>query len=176
MRKLKINNPDEIIEQIQCYFNELPEGDFLHRLHAVFLIALNHDCLSVANLFNKSVRTIHAWVNIVNTHGIEALRTTPRPGRPSQLSAMAKEQLKQDLQISPEIYGYNQVAWDGILLSQYLEERYGITLKPRMCQYLFHELGFSLKRPRKVPVKASEEEREAFKKNSMRNNKTRIQS
>jgi len=48
------------------------------------------------------------------------------------------------LKLSPEIYGYHQVSWDGILLSQFLKERYGIGLKPRQCQYLFHELGFPI--------------------------------
>lgn len=166
MQKLTINKPTEVIQQIQDYFKKLPEGDFLHRLHAVFLIALGCDCPTVAKLLNKSVRTIHSWVNTVNSYGIDALKTSPRSGRPSRLTDLDKEQLKQDLRLSPEIYGYNQVAWDGILLSKYLQERYGITLKPRRCQYLFHELDFSLKRPRKVPAKASEHEHEAFKKNS----------
>ena len=164
MRKLQINNPNEVIKEIQSYFEKLPEGDFLHRLHAIFLIAIGWDCSTVAKLFKKSVRTIHSWVNTVNTYGINALKTFQRPGRPSRLSDLEKGQLKQYLQFSPEIYGYNQVAWDGVLLSTFLQERYGVTLKPRRCQYLFHELGFSLKRPRKVPAKASEQEREAFKK------------
>ena len=129
-----------------------------------------------SKLFNKSIRTIHSWVNTVNKDGIDALKTSERPGRTSKLTNSMKQQLKQDLRLSPEIYGYNQVAWDGILLSKYLQERYGITLKVRRCQYLFHELGFSLKRPRKITAKASKKEREAFKKNSMRNNKIRMQS
>ena len=166
MQKLKIDKPVEVIRQIQDYFKKLPEGDFLHRLHAIFLIALGWDCPTVAKLFKKSVRTIHAWVNTVNLYGIHALETSQRFGRPSRLTDLDKEQLKQDLRLSPEIYGYNQVTWDGILLARYLQERYGITLKPRRCQYLFHELGFSLKRPRKVPPEASERERGAFKKDS----------
>lgn len=164
MRKLKINNPDDIIKEIQDYFSKVPEGDFLHRLHAIFLVALDQDCLTVARLFNKSIRTIHSWVNTVNNYGINALKTSQRPGRPSRLGDLEKEQLKKDLKLSPEIFGYNQVAWDGILLSKYLQERYGVILRPRMCQYLFHELGFSLKRPRKITAKASKQKREAFKK------------
>jgi len=164
MRNLKINNPNKIIKDIQDYFGKLPEGDFLHRLHAVFLIALGWKCPTVASYFKKSVRTIHGWVNTVNEAGIEALKTANRSGRPAQLTDCDKEQLKLDLRLSPELYGYHQVAWDGILLSRYLKERYGIALKPRRCQYLFHELGFSLKRPRKVAAKSSLQQQEAFKK------------
>ena len=56
------------------------------------------------------------------------------------------------------------MAWDGILLSKFIKERYGVELKPRRCQYLFHELGFSLKRARKVAAQSSQEERNVFKK------------
>ena len=164
MRKLQINNPKKVIKNIQVYFKDIPDSDFLLRLVAILFIAQGSDCSVVAKLFNKSVRTIHSWVNTVNKYDINALKTSERPGRTSKLSDSMKEQLKQDLRLSPEIYGYNQVAWDGKLLSKYLQQRYGITLKVRRCQYLFHELGFSLKRPRKITAKASEKEREAFKK------------
>jgi transposase len=164
MHKLTLKNTTEVIDEIQHYFEDLPDGDFLHRLHAIFLIALGWDCSTVAKHFHKSVRTIHAWVNTVNQSGIQALRTSDRPGRTARLSALDKEQLRFDLKLSPEIYGYHQATWDGILLSKFLKERYGVELKPRRCQYLFHELGFSLKRARKVTAQSSPEQRDAFKK------------
>ncbi len=104
------------------------------------------------------------WVNTVNQSGIQALKTSDRPGRTARLSALDKKQLRLDLKLSPEIYGYHQATWDGILLSKFLKERYGVELKPRRCQYLFHELGFSLKRARKVTAQSSSEQRDAFKK------------
>lgn len=164
MHKLTLKNTNEVIDEIQHYFEKLPEGDFLHRLHAIFLIALGWDCPTVAKHFHKSVRTIHAWVNTVNQSGIQALKTSDRPGRTARLSALYKKQLRLDLKLSPEIYGYHQATWDGILLSKFLKERYGVELKPRRCQYLFHELGFSLKRARKVTAQSSPEQRDAFKK------------
>lgn len=166
MQKLTINNATDVIEQIQLYFKKLHEGDFLLRLCAIGLIAFGWNCAAVAKLFRKSVRTIHGWVNTVNESGIQELRTSDRPGRKARLTVLDKEQLKLDLKLSPEIYGYHQVSWDGILLSQFLKERYGIELKPRQCQYLFHELGFRLKRARKVAAGASSEQQDAFKKNS----------
>lgn len=153
-----------MIKEIQEYFNHLPEGDFLHRLHSIFLIALGWDCPTVAKKFNKSVRTIHAWVNAVNHFGIQSLRTSDRSGRPAKLTTLDKQQLTLDLKLSPEIYGYHQTTWDGILLARFLKERYGVELKPRRCQYLFHELGFSLKRARKVTAQSSPQQREDFKK------------
>lgn len=164
MKKLNLNIADKVKRKIQVYFEQLPEGDFLHRLHVMFLIALSWDCPTVAKHFQKSVRTIHAWVNTVNQAGILSLRTSERAGRPPRLSELAKEKLKLDLRLSPEIYGYHQTNWDGILLSQFLKERYGVAFKPRRCQYLFYELGFSLKRTRKVTAQATPAAAETFKK------------
>jgi transposase len=126
MHSLKINNPNKINKDIQNYFDKLSEKDFLHRLHAIFLSALGWNCLTVVSYYKKFVRKIHNWVNTVNESGIEALKTVHRSGGPAQLTDLDNEQLKLDLRRSPEIYGYHQVAWDGILLSRYLKERYRI--------------------------------------------------
>jgi len=39
MRKLKINNYQKVIKDVQAYFKKVPEGDFLLRLNAILLIA-----------------------------------------------------------------------------------------------------------------------------------------
>ena len=110
MRKLKINNSQKVIKDVQAYFKKVPEGDFLLRLNAILLIAQGADCSDVAKLFQKSIRTIHLWVNTVNNDNINALETSRRPGRTSKLTDSVREQLEQDLRFSPEIYGYNQIA------------------------------------------------------------------
>ncbi len=91
--------PNKINKDIQDYFNKLPEDDLLHRLHAIFLIALGWNCSTVASYYKKSVRTIHNWVNTVNESGIESLKTAYRSGRPSQLTDFDKKQLKLDLRV-----------------------------------------------------------------------------
>lgn len=86
MHKLLLNNNKEVVREIQSYFKKLPDGDFIHRLNAVLLIAHDWDCSSIAKLYKKSIRTIHSWVHTVNQHGIEALKTSHRPGRTSGLT------------------------------------------------------------------------------------------
>ena len=60
--------------------------------------------------------------------------------------------------------------WDGITLSAYIKEKFGIDFSVRSCQRLFHELGFSLIRPRPFPSKGYENAaaRDEFKKKELK--------
>ena len=50
------------------------------------------------------------------------------------------------------------------MLSEHILKRYGVFLKVRRCQELFHILGFSYKRPRKIAYGALPEAKDDFKK------------
>jgi transposase len=56
--------------------------------------------------------------------------------------------------------------WDGVLLSHHLEKNYSVSLSVRQCQRLFHQMGFSLQRPRRQASEASPSQQKAFKKTS----------
>ncbi|WP_258188323.1 helix-turn-helix domain-containing protein [Candidatus Hakubella thermalkaliphila] len=66
----------------------------------------------------------------------------------------------------PRDLDYDQNLWDGVLLSHHLQKHYGISLGVRQCQRLFHQLGFTLQRPRRQAHEADPLQQEAFKKNS----------
>jgi hypothetical protein len=51
-----------------------------------------------------------------------------------------------------------------VLLSHHLAHKYSVHLKVRRCQSLFHELGFSLQRPRPQAIEADLTKQAAFKK------------
>ncbi|UCH01226.1 MAG: winged helix-turn-helix domain-containing protein [Deltaproteobacteria bacterium] len=48
----------------------------------------------------------------------------------------------------------------------FLKEKYNISLGVRQCQRLFHQLGFSLQRPRRTAFEADPFQQEEFKKTS----------
>jgi transposase len=141
MHKLTINNNDKVILDVLDHFNKLPDGDFLQRLHAILLIASGVECSNVAKMFNRSRRTVHRWINAVNNGGIDALRNSRKSGRPAKLSEEEKEQLRRDLELEPGAFGYDQAEWDGVLVGRYIQERFNVRLRERMCQYLLRELG-----------------------------------
>jgi transposase len=169
MKRLVIEKKEGITFEIQRYFENNEEARFIHRLHGVLLFANKEDesCDSIGALFGNSPRTVSNWIRKVNETGdIESLRSKPQSGRPPRLNQIQKEELKEVLQKSPEKSGMPCNLWDGKSLSAYIEEHYGIGLKVRACQRLFHELGFSLKRPRPVVARANEEKKTEAKKTS----------
>jgi transposase len=86
------------------------------------------------------------------------------PGRPTRLSANDLADLRKDISRNPRELGYDQNLWDGLLLSHHLIQKYSISLGIRQCQRLFHQLGFSLQRPRRKASEADGPRQEAFKK------------
>jgi len=167
MDRLVIKNKDGIKKAILGYFTGNEEARFIHRLHGVLLFSEKEDesCDSIGALFGNSPRTVSNWIKRINETGtIESLRSKKQPGRPPRLSEAQRQELKLILQELPEQHGMSINIWDGKSLSAYIEIKYGIVLKTRTCQRLFHQLGFTLKRVRPVVAKADEEKKVESKK------------
>lgn len=167
MQRLKINNPEVVKKQIHEYLNSSKEANFIHRLHGLLLIIDNEDnnCENVAGLFNNSSRTISNWIHKINkSNKIEVLKDKKKSGRKSRLNKEQEELLKEILVKHPTKSGINANIWDGKTLSFFIKTQFGIDLKVRQCQRLFHKLGFTLKRARPMLSKGDEKEKKAFKK------------
>ncbi|MDR2204970.1 MAG: helix-turn-helix domain-containing protein, partial [Flavobacteriaceae bacterium] len=172
MKRLEITRQEEVKNQIQSYFEKNTESRFIHKLHGILLFINNEkeSCDSVGALFGNSPRTISNWIKKLNETGdLESLRDEKRPGRTPRLNEQQRSELKETLQHSPEKSGMASNLWDGKTLSAYIEKRYGIIMKVRTCQTLFHTLGFSLKRARPVVSKGDEKKKSASKKTSREN-------
>ena len=164
MRPTKINNPELTAALIEDEIHKTPEGRYFHRLHLVLLLARGIGIQKVAELYGKSVRTVQRWAKAMNESGLNGLVDDERRGRPTRLTPEQMDELRRDLEQGPNVLGFTQGFWDGPLLSHHIEEKYGVALKVRRCQMLFHELGYTLLRPRTRPRTASPQSVEAFKK------------
>jgi transposase len=174
MKRLVIKDNDSIKSEIQHYFERNEEARFIHRLHGILLFSEKEDesCDSIGALFGNSPRTVSNWIKRVNRTGdIESLRSKKQHGRPPRLSEEQREELRVIIQESPEEHGITSNIWDGKSLSAFIKEQYGIVLKTRACQRLFHKLGFSLKRARPVVARADEAKKIESKKTSRENRK-----
>ena len=164
MKRITINNAEEVKPIIQAEIQRTDETRFQHRLHCILLVANGRTCAEVAALFNDGLRTIQYWAKRFNEDGIEGLRDAARPGRKARLSNEEREALAQDLRLPPSNFGYSQNLWDGKLMSHHLTKKFSVELKVRRCQSLFHELGFRRRKPRPVIAKGDQEAQEAYKK------------
>jgi transposase len=143
MKRLVLENRNSIVDQIRGYLEMNSEAKFIHRLQVILLFADSDDqsCDSLGALFGNSPRSISNWIKKVNQTGqIESLRSKSSSGRPPRLTVRQKEAIKMALDESPEKRGIHGKRWNGRILSSYISQQYGISLKVRSCQRLFHEL------------------------------------
>ncbi len=148
MKALTIGNREEMIFALQDEIRRNPEARYDHRLHAVLLVAQGMSCRQAAAALGDAPRSVEYWVHRFNQDGFGGLSEGDRPGRPSRLSEAQREQVEVALRKSPSDYGLPAQLWDGPLLSVYLKEQLGVTLRVRQCQRLFRQFGFRLRKPR----------------------------
>lgn len=166
MKRIIIPDAETFIAAIQDEISRSREGRYFHRLDVVLYVLHGYSSYNAAELFGHSPRTIEYWVHRLVSDGLAGLWEGDRPGRPSRLTGAEEEKLRNEIQRSPRELGYDQNLWDGVLLSHHLEKNYSIYLGVRQCQRLFHQLGFSLQRPRRRAHEADPLKQEAFKKTS----------
>jgi transposase len=164
VRRKNIHDAEIFKAAIQDEISRTSEGRYFHRLHVVLHIldgASSHDA---ARLYGDSPRAIEYWVNRLTSKGTSGLLDGNHPGRPARLSTKDLAKLRKDIRRTPRELRYDQNLWDGLLLSHHLTQKYSISLSVRQCQRLFHQLGFSLQRPRRKAKEADGPQQEAFKK------------
>jgi hypothetical protein len=116
MKRLVLENKDDIVNQIRCYLDSNSEAKFIHRLQVILLFADKEDesCDSLGNLFGNSPRSISTWIKKVNQTGdIDSLRSKPQSGRPSRLTKVQKDELKMVMQELPAKWGMQGKRWNG---------------------------------------------------------------
>ncbi|MDR2543523.1 MAG: helix-turn-helix domain-containing protein [Treponema sp.] len=144
MKRLTVSRSENIKEQIQLYFSGNDEAKYIHRLHALLLFTEKEaeSCDSIGLLLGHSPRTISNWIKRINESGnIESLRSKKQSGRPSRLSEIQRQELRSVIVESPEKHGFTCNKWNGKSLSAYITAHYGIIMRTRTCQRLFHQLG-----------------------------------
>jgi transposase len=164
MRKLEIKDAQIIRLAVQDEILRSEESRYDHRLHGILLVCSGFSCSEVAGLFGRSRRTIQYWVRRFEQSGFAGLVEVPRSGRPPVLSEALLQAVGKDLRRSPLEFGYTQNLWDGKLLSHHLAQSYGVKLKVRQCQRMFHQLGFRRRKPRPLIAKADPHAQRNYKK------------
>ncbi len=164
MKRIIIPDAESYLTALQDELGRTRDVHYFHRLEVLRYVLQGHNPYEAAQVFNHSPRSIHNWLHRLLDQGLSGLQDEPRSGRPARLSQAELAQLRQDLLHSPRELGYDQNLWDGVLLSHHLAHKYSVHLKVRRCQSLFHELGFSLQRPRPQAIEADPSKQEAFNK------------
>jgi len=144
MRRITIEKPEKIKQQILDYFQDSAEHKFAYKLQAILLLLDNEhtNCSEVARIYGTSPQTIAKWVRQLNEGkgNIEALKDRLKSGRNTRLAERDMRHLKDVLKHNPSVYGIQSNRWDGITLSAFLMKEMGIELNVRQCQRILSRL------------------------------------
>ena len=164
MKPLTIADASTIVLGLQDEIRRSEESRYDHRLHGVLLVAQGMSCPEVSRLLGDSPRTVEYWVRHFEEKGLAGLVEGERTGRPRRLNDTQLEEIKLVLRQPPESVGIASGLWDGKGLAAFIQERYGVTLKARQCQYMFKSFGFRRRKPRPLIARADPELQKAYKK------------
>jgi len=130
---------------------EKEKGEKLKLRYKALLLLdqLDNNAAEVGRRIGKSRTTIGLWVQRYNQQGLAGLKDKKQPGRPPRLTKQQQEKLKHLILTKlPTDIGWEYPVWDGKSLAYLIKKLFSLAIKVRRCQYLFHEMGFGLQRPR----------------------------
>lgn len=166
VRKYK-NDPLELDRKLKGILKGNTDIELGYKLSFISMVLNGALPKDIAEYCVHDERAIQKWVKIADEQGFDALKRKKKEGRPPLLNPEQKAEIKAVLEDPNSLEEYGYCVWDGKTLSEFIKKWYDVDISVRNCQYLFHELGQSLKTPQTFPAHPENPKvREDFKKNS----------
>ena len=134
MRRLQVTGTKELEKIIRSELRRSSRARYDHRLHGVLLVCRGLSCQEVGEIMGEHGSTIQRWFHRFRYLGLSGLKECGRSGRPGKLTENQFQSIKTDLQNPPSHSGMSHDCWNGRLLSQYIEDKYGMLIGIRQCQ------------------------------------------
>ncbi len=117
----------------------------------------------VARKYGVPWRTVHRWKTVLDAKGLEGLRRTKAPGKPSYLTPDQWKQLARMLQQGPTAHGYKTDLWTSPRVQRLIRETFGVRFNPNYVrEALKQRLGFTRQRPRRIARERDDEKRQEW--------------
>ena len=123
------------------------------RYHALILVTQGYTHEEVSRILLLTEEAIRQWVSRYESHGLEGLQNHPNWGGEHGQRCLNTEQLAELQQIlQHEAMPGTQVGsgWTGKAIRQEIRERFGVSYSKSGVRKLFHRMGWSYQRGRKL--------------------------
>ena len=97
----------------------------------------------IAVVLQVSEGAVSQWFQAARFRGVEALRSRPRPGRPSRLTAEQKALIPDFLWHGAEAYGFRGEVWTCPRVAVILAEEFGVRYSASHVSRLLKRLGWT---------------------------------
>ena len=129
------------------------------------MVIMNADGQSVASIssaLRRNPHTIRDWLKRYKANGLAGLSRKFSPGRPDKKRKKVKERIKEVLSNPPESYGYMDSVWTAPLIAYDIKKCLKISVSNDTVKRALKNIGYSYKRPSKIPsAKAPSREEKA---------------
>jgi len=117
------------------------------RMRAARLLEKGLSEAEVARRVGAHRQSVNRWAQQVRKGGRQALRRSPRTGRPPQLSAADLRRIEQGLKRGPEALGYETSLWTAWRVADLIERECGVKFSAVHAWRVLRTLGWTPQRP-----------------------------
>jgi len=117
------------------------------RLKAARLLQQGLPEAEVARRVGVHRQSVNRWSRQLEQGGAEALKRTPRAGRPRQLSDADRQRIVQGLKRGPDALGYRTSLWTAWRVADLIERECGVKYSTVHTWRLLRDLGWTPQRP-----------------------------
>jgi transposase len=118
----------------------------------------------IAEALGVSEGAVSQWMKKAREGGKEALKTSPRPGRPPKLSEKKRtERLPELLEKGPEHFGFRGEVWTRKRVREVIKEEFGVEYDVSQVGRILDQIGWSRQKPTRRSDRRDEEAIEEWK-------------
>lgn len=101
----------------------------------------------IARITCHSDDTVRRWLHRFLRRGCPGLREAPHPGRPTRITPLVEQLLRQWVSLSPRRLCVHRPSWTTENLARLVEDLLGIAVTPECIRQHLHRLDFVCRRP-----------------------------
>jgi transposase len=145
-------NPDHLrdLEELSAQAKSLGCCDVVLRIRGLVMVARQHTYREVAACLGVTSGTVSNWVGNFERQGYEGLLTSPRAGRPAELSQEELSLLDDLVDAGASASGFPNDLWDTRRVASVIRSHFGISYHPHHVAKLLLARGFSVQKPQRL--------------------------
>lgn len=134
------------------------------RVRAARLLQAGHKPAEVAAMVGAPRQTVYRWREVLQSDGIDALRSMSKGGRPSRIGTEELMRLQVALLEGPTAHGFGTPLWTLKRVRIFIEREFGVRYSEVHVWRLLGQMGFSSQRPDKRALERDDAAIEHWKK------------
>lgn len=157
-------NDKEALAEIEERIRITKDRRMYERLQTIRLRLMGKSVLEIAEIMNRSDKSIRNYLHAYKTEGLSGLTMRFSPGPNQRLTQEQRESLKQVIvnQVPADVGFTATFNWTLQIIADYIEQTYGYTYSIRGVSKLMERMGMSYTKPTYTLASADPQKQQQF--------------